>query len=52
MSGTKARSAALFGKGLPIMQYVHLLFIGHQIFTTRLLGFLERKLNEFEVFVI
>lgn len=34
------------------MQYAHLLFIGQQIFTTRLLGFLKHKLNEFEVFVI
>lgn len=52
MSGTKSTSAALFGKGLPITQYIHLLFIGQQIFATSLLGFLEPKLNDFEVLVI
>lgn len=52
MSGTKSMSAASFGKGLLVTHYINLLFIGEQIFTTSLLGFLEPNLNNFEVFVI
>lgn len=51
MSGTKSMSAALFGKGLLITQYIHLLFIGQQIFTNHILVFLEPKLNNFQVLV-